>query len=55
MAIPDNRLSTEIVNADYIFPEADTRFSLLSDIESGPIGFIDTSEGMNYQKWVLNL
>lgn len=55
MAIPEDRLSTSIVDGVYIPPEAEDRASFLHDIEGGPKGLTDTSGGMNYQNWDLSL
>lgn len=53
MAIPEDRLSTELVDDTYIDPEGFVRLSFLHDREGGPIGLTDTTEGMNYQDWEL--
>lgn len=51
MAIPQNRLSTTFIDADYIAPEDRLRASLLVDYEGGPIAIGDTSQGNNFQNW----
>lgn len=53
MTIPDHRMSDEFIDAAYISPEDEGRLSFLHDIESGPIGYTDTTGGMNYQPWTL--
>jgi hypothetical protein len=54
MAIPEDRLSTEVVEAPFIPPEQEDRLSFKHDVEGGPIAIGNTSEGMNYQVWDLN-
>jgi hypothetical protein len=53
MAIPQDRLSTEVVDDAFIPPEQEDRLSFQHDVEGGPIAIGDTSEGMNYQAWNL--
>lgn len=53
MAIPENRLSTIPVNAEYIDPEGRRRLGYITDWEGGPRGIADTSGGMNFQAWEL--
>ena len=52
MAIPDDRLSTTPIPADYIDPDGRDR-SFREDYEDGPIALQDTSEGLKYQPWKL--
>jgi len=53
MAIPDDRLSTELVEANILDPDSRNR-DLNEDYESGPIAVNDTSEGIKYQAWKLS-
>lgn len=54
MAIPDDKLSSELVDSPYVPPEGNIRLSFVQDFEGGPKGYTDTSGGMNYQDWVLS-
>jgi hypothetical protein len=54
MSIPDDRLSTEFVDGEYIPPEERFRASLLVDYEGGPVGVTDTTQGANFQNWSLS-
>lgn len=53
MAIPENRMSTEVVPDDYIPPDDRDRFNLNTDYEAGPVALNDPSQGLAYQPWVL--
>lgn len=52
MAIPEDRLSTTVISADWLPPDERAR-QLDEDYEQGPIALNDTSEGINYQPWHL--
>lgn len=52
MAIPQGRLSTELVEGAYREPENRKFYSLIS-YERGPIAIEDTSEGLLYQNWTM--
>ena len=54
MAIPENRMSTVPVPADFYHPEDEPRLNYLVDNEGGPKGQNDVSAGMNFQHWVLS-
>ena len=52
MAIPDNRLSTEPIVADYIDPNG--RDTVANEAwEGGPVAIGDTTQGRNNQAWKL--
>lgn len=50
MAMPDNRLSTTPVIANYLIPEG-VRPHPINSKERGPIAIEDTTEGLLYQNW----
>ena len=52
MAIPEGRMSTEVVEGTFGIPE-NRVFYALTSYEIGPIAIEDTSEGLLYQVWVL--
>ena len=53
MSIPEDRMSTEVVEGDFLTPDNRTRAPLTIDYEAGPIALSNTSEGMYYQNWTL--
>lgn len=53
MAILEDRLSTQVVDAVYVPPEDEIRYSFQEDFEGGPKYVSDTSGGMNFQIWDL--
>jgi hypothetical protein len=55
MAIPDNRMSTEPVVDDFLFPENQDRPFYLIDHEAGPANVNDTTQGMKFQHWILTV
>ena len=54
MAILEDRLSTQLVDAPYLAPEDEVRYGFLTDFEAGPKYVSDTSGGMSYQMWDLS-
>lgn len=54
MAIPENRMSTTPVIADYLATDGRSRVFQTIDYEDGPIGLNDVSGGMKYQPWTLS-
>ena len=52
MAIPEQRMSTTVVTADFIHPDELDR-DLNEDYEAGPVGVGDSSLGLFYQDWHL--
>jgi hypothetical protein len=52
MAIPQGRMSTEVVKGIYLPPE-DRKFYATVSYEKGPIEIEDTREGLQYQDWTL--
>lgn len=52
MTIREHRLSTTVVQSDWISPDERTR-SLDEDYEAGPIALNDTSQGLKNQVWHL--
>jgi hypothetical protein len=52
MAIPQGQLSSVLVDGTFLSPEGGV-FQPLSDIESGPIDVEDTSQGLDYQDWIM--
>ena len=52
MAIPEGRMSTEVVEGTFGIPE-NRVFYALTSYEMGPIAIEDTTEGLLYQVWVL--
>jgi len=52
MAIPQDRMSTEVVEGVFIAPEERTHGPLQS-FEAGPIALNDPSAGLSYQVWEL--
>jgi hypothetical protein len=53
MAIIEDRLSTQVVQSPWIYPD-DANRQLDEDYEIGPIALEDTSEGLQYQSWYLS-
>jgi len=53
MSIIEHRLSTEVIESDWISPDDTERPDLDEDWEAGPIALNDTSEGLRYQTWHL--
>lgn len=53
MAIPQNRLSTVLLERVWIPPDDRERATFLVDYEFGPIALNDTSQGLFYQPWTL--
>ena len=54
MAIRQDRLSIQVVDAPYMPPEDEIRYSFVKDFEAGPRYVSDTSGGMEYQMWDLS-
>lgn len=54
MAIIEDRLSSQVVDATYSFPEGELRSGFTHDWEGGPAALTDTSGGMNFQAWQLS-
>lgn len=52
MAIPEDRMSTTVAQADWVEPDERNR-ALTEDYELGPVGLNDTTFGVNYQVWHL--
>ena len=52
MTIPDNRLSTQVLEAEYLDPDGRDR-ELDEDYEMGPLDLNDPQLGLNYQVWHL--
>lgn len=52
MAIPEDRMSTTVVETPWVSPDDRTR-DLTEDYEQGPVALNDTSEGLDYQAWHL--
>ena len=52
MAIPEDRMSTEVEPSSWIDPDSRNR-QLDEDYELGPIALNDVSEGLQYQAWHL--
>lgn len=52
MAIPEDRMSTSVVDDEWLPPDERNR-ELTEDYEQGPIALNDTSEGLDYQVWHL--
>jgi hypothetical protein len=52
MAIPEGRLSTEVVEGNYLEPDGKP-YKKLESWERGPLGITDTSLGLLYQNWVM--
>jgi len=50
--IPEDRMSTAFVDADWIPPDGYDR-TMMNDFELGPIALNDTSQGLMYQNWQL--
>jgi len=50
MAIPQDRLSTELVAGVYLSPDGRER-AWTEDYEAGPIALNDPSQGLSYQNW----
>ena len=53
MSIPEHRLSTEVVEDEFISPDERNRY-LLIDYEKGPIALNDNSAGVAYQSWTMS-
>ena len=53
MAIPQGRLSTEVVEGN-ILPPDNRRFYAAISYEKGPIEIEDTAEGLIYQNWTVH-
>jgi len=54
MAIPENRLSTSLVERLWIPPDERERPTFTVDYEFGPIALNNTSKGLFYQPWTLS-
>lgn len=54
MAIPDNRLSTTVVDAEFLAPDILTRSRLL-DYERGGVALDDPSQGLNVRNWTAGI
>lgn len=52
MSIPEHRLSTQVVEDEFIPPDERDRY-LLIDYEQGPIALNDNSAGVAYQPWTM--
>lgn len=52
MTSPEDRMSTTVIEADWLPPDERNRV-LDEDYEQGPIALNDSSEGINYQPWHL--
>jgi hypothetical protein len=52
MAIPEDRMSTTVVESDWLPPD-DRERNLKIDYEAGPVALNDPSEGLSYQNWTL--
>jgi len=52
MAIAEDRMSTQVVEAEWIAPDERDR-ALDEDYEAGPIALNDPSSGLSYQVWAL--
>lgn len=53
MAIAEDRMSTQVVEATWLAPDDKDRLSNIEDYESGPISLNDPSAGNFYQEWIL--
>ena len=52
MAIPEGRMSTQVIEGEFLPPDNRNFFSVYN-YEKGPIALEDTSEGLLYQDWRL--
>lgn len=53
MAIPEDRMSTTVVPADWLYPDNLER-DWTTDYEAGPIALSDPTAGLKFQAWTLD-
>lgn len=53
MVSAEDRMSTQVVQGNWLSPDDRNRPSYITDYEAGPIALNDPSSGLKYQPWVL--